>query len=747
MEYYYLGIIIVLFLLAAMDLTVGVANDAVNFLNSGWGSKAASFRMLMITASAGVFVGALFAGGMMEVARSGVFHPQYFVFGEVIMIFLAVMLTDVILIDFFNTLGLPTSTTVSLVSALLGASFAFSTIKVFENGEAFGNITNYINTDKAFAMMSAIFISIAIAFIFGVVLQYISRILFSFSFERYKRIGGSIFGGIAIGLISYFIFFKGMKSASFIDKDTVKWVSDNILAIEGFLMVGLTILFIFIQSLFRRANIFKIVVIYGTFALAMSFAGNDLVNFLGPSLAGLDSYNAYVAAGSGDPFALKMTALEGGAKTPIFFLMAAGAIMVLTLWFSKKTKTVIRTSVDLGRQNEGVEKFEANPVARSIVKMAIAIGKIFTIVRIPAVGRWIESRFEKSGISNDPDAPAFDMVRAAVGLTVASSLIAIGTSMKLPLSTTYVTFMVAMGTSLADRAWDRESAVYRVSGVVTVIGGWFVTAFLAFAAAAIIALILHAGEVFGVVLMVALAVFLLIRSKIMHRNREKDIVEAEEIMKLESTAGEFEIVELSKTNVLFVLDQIPEVLLTTQQGILKEKLKTLKKADKLVKEIDKRTIAFKTSVNSSIGALGENYLTTGEYYIKNTDLLREIAVSLNYITHPIYQHFDNQHKNFNKTQIRDLVEISDSLMHFTTKIRKLVAEDTSMEGMSDLSSNQTIVCDKLREIRLQQIKRVKNKEAASRSNLLFFNIITEIQNLTKFLAELTENELKYNKIK
>lgn len=746
MEYYYLGIIIILFLLAAMDLTVGVANDAVNFLNSGWGSKAASFRMLMITASAGVFVGALFAGGMMEVARSGVFHPQYFVFGEVIMIFLAVMLTDVILIDFFNTLGLPTSTTVSLVSALLGAAFSFSAIKVSENGEAFENITNYINTDKAFAMISAIFISIAIAFIFGVVLQYISRILFSFSYERYRRIGGSIFGGIAIGLISYFIFFKGMKSASFIDKDTVKWVTENILMLEGVLMAGLTLLFILIQSLFKT-NIFKIVVIYGTFALAMSFAGNDLVNFLGPSMAGLDAYNAYTAAGSGDPFALKMTALEGGAPTPVFFLMAAGAIMVLTLWFSKKTRTVIRTSVDLGRQNEGVEKFDANPVARSIVKMAIGIGKLFTLIRIPALGRWIETRFDKSGISNDPDAPAFDMVRAAVGLTVGSSLIAIGTSMKLPLSTTYVTFMVAMGTSLADRAWDRESAVYRVSGVVTVIGGWFVTAFLAFAAAALIAFILHTGEVFGVIVMISLAVFLLIRSKIMHRKREKKISEAEEIMKLESTASDAEIIELSKSNVLFVLDQIPEVLLTLQQGVQKEKLKTLKKADKLVKEIDKRTIAFKTSINSSIGALGENYLATGEYYLKNIDLLREIAVSLSYITHPVYQHLDNQHKNFNKTQVRDLIEMCESLNLFTTQIRELVVEDIKMEGMTDLKSKQAIVCEKVHDVRLQQIKRVKNKEAASRSNLLFFNIITEIQNLTKFLAELTENELKYNKIK
>lgn len=746
MDYYYFGIIIILFALTVLNLTVGVANDAVNFLNNAWGSKAASFRVLMITASAGVFVGALFAGGMMEVARSGVFHPQYFVFGEVMMIFLAVMLTNVILIDFFNTLGLPTSTTVSLVAGLLGAAFTYSAIKVSINGEAFASISNYINTNKALAMISAIFISIAVAFFFGVVLQYISRLLFSFSYQRYRIFGGSVFGGISIGLISYFIFFKGLNSTSFIDKNIIEWITINVWLIECALMLILTIVFVLLQAVFR-INVFKIVVIYGTFALAMSFAGNDLVNFIGPPLAALDAFNAYTQSGSTEPFLFTMESLQGGAPTPTLFLMASGLIMVITLWTSKKTKTVIRTTVDLGRQNEGTEKFEANPVARSIVKMAIQIGKLFTIIQVPAIHKWAESRFEKPIENFSVDAPAFDLLRAAVGLTVASSLIAIGTSMQLPLSTTYVTFMVAMGTSLADRAWDRESAVFRVSGVVTVIGGWFVTAFIAFIAAGLITLIFHFGGFVGVVLMIALCVLLLVRSMLMHKKREKAYKETESLLKVQADTGEAEIIEMSKQTVYYVLDQIPLVLDVTINGLYKEKSGILKKAEKMVKEVDKRTSIFKTSMNVSIRNLGENYLTVGDYYIKNTDVLREIAVSLGFIINPIVQHVANQHKSLSKSQLKDLHEISHELLDFTSYCKEKIAGDFTMVEFPKLKLKHSDFVTNIQEIRYKQIKRIKDKEAASRGNLLFFNIITEIQNLSKFLVELTENELQFNKLK
>jgi len=737
MEYYFIGVLVVLFLLSAMDLTVGVANDAVNFLNSGWGSRSLTFKWLLVVSSLGVFVGALFAGGMMDVARSGVFHPQYFMFEEIIMIYLAVMLNDVLLIDFFNTLGLPTSTTVSLVAALLGASFTFAVAKLVEHGQSISELSTYMNTDKAFGMITAIFISIAIAFFFGLFIQKIARTIFSFNFSRYK-IGGAIFGGIAIALISYFIFFKGMKTATFISKDMKTFVNENILMLELAATAGIAIVLIILQYLFR-INVYKIIVIYGTFALAMAFAGNDLVNFLGPSLAGLDAFKEYQV--TGDP-SMTMEALNTPAQVPVGFLMAAGLIMLLTLWFNKKTRTVIRTEVGLGRQNEGVENFDTNPVARSIVKLSIAIGNFFALTRIPAVHRWIEKRFVAPPMSNNPDAPAFDMVRAAVNLTVGSSLIAFGTSLKLPLSTTYVTFMVAMGTSLADRAWDRDSAVYRVSGVTTVIGGWFVTAFLAFVSAALLAYVLYLGSMVSVVLLSALAVFVLIRSKVIHRRREKAYEEKENMLRIDENTGEQEILDLCRNNVSYVIEKIPEVVTLIREGLEEEKLKKLKEADEVVKEISTRTELFSSTVGNSITALGDNYVLYGEYYLKNAEILREIAVSLGYLTHPVYNHINNQHKNLGKNQMRDFESLADDLQQLCDFSKKIVLENSGRGLADDLHEKANVVCDKIKIVRRAQIERVKRKENASRSSLLFFNITTEIQNITRFINELTELDIR-----
>lgn len=739
MEYYFIGILVVLFLLAVMDLTVGVANDAVNFLNSGWGSRSLTFKWLLVVASIGVFVGALFSGGMMEVARSGVFHPQYFMFEEVIMIYLAVMLNDVLLIDFFNTLGLPTSTTVSLVAALLGASFTYSIAKLVEHGQSMAEIGMYMNTDKALGMITAIFISIAVAFFFGLIIQKIARTIFSFNFSRYK-IGGAVFGGIAIALISYFIFFKGMKSATFIDKEMKDYVAQNAWMLLGIVVAGATALILSLQYLFR-VNVFRIIVIYGTFAIAMAFAGNDLVNFLGPSLAGLDAYNAYAASGNPDP-TMTMEVLTQPAQVPVLFLMIAGAIMLLTLWFNKKTRTVIRTEVGLARQNEGVENFDTNPVARSIVKLAISIGNIFTLARIPAFHRWIEKRFEKPPMSNNPDAPAFDMVRAAVNLTVGSSLIAFATSLKLPLSTTYVTFMVAMGTSLADRAWDRDSAVYRVSGVTTVIGGWFVTAFLAFLSAAALAYILYLGGVVSVVILSLLAVFVLIRSKVIHRRREKEYHEKENLMRIDESTGEKEILDLCRTNVTYAIERIPEVVSLINEGLEEDKLKKLKEADEIVKELNKRTELFTSTVNSSIFALGDNYMKYGEYYLKNAEILREIAVSLGYLTHPVYNHINNQHKNLGKNQMKDFESLTQDVRQLCEFSKNIISEDSGRGLADDLHTKTNTVFDKLKIVRRSQIERVKRKENASRSSLLFFNMTTEILNITRFVNELTELDIR-----
>lgn len=742
MEYYYLVVLVLLFILATMDLTVGVANDAVNFLNSGWGSRSLPFKGLLLVASLGVFVGALFAGGMMEVARRGVFHPQFFMFEEIIMIYFAVMLNDVLLIDIFNTLGLPTSTTVSLVSALMGAAFSYAIIKVSEAGEAFSQVATYINTDKALGMMSAIFISIAIAFFFGLLIQYIARVIFSFKYSRYK-IGGAIFGGIAITLISYFIFYKGIKGAAFISADTKQWVTDNFALLAGAFTCGLTLIFIFLQYAFK-VNVYRLIVIYGTFAVAMAFAGNDLVNFLGPSLAGLDAFQVFKANG-GDP-TITMEALNSPANVPPWILLLAGLIMLLTLWFNKKTRTVIRTEVGLGSEVGGVEKFEANSVGRGLVKLSIGIGKVFSLARIPAVHNWIERRFEKLPVSKDPDAPAFDMVRGAVNLTVASSLIAFGTSLKLPLSTTYVTFMVAMGTSLADRAWDRDSAVYRVSGVVTVIGGWFITAFLAFLSAAFLAYILYLGGIVSVALLSIFAIFLIVRSNILHRKREKAFKEAENMTLLGDNLTNRQILDMSNENVLFVLDQIPIILENEKVGLEGEKIKILKKTQNIVKEIDKKTNLFKNSVNNTISAMGEDYLSVADFYVKNAGILREITVSLRYIVFPTYQHINNKHKTFNKAQLNDLTELSEELIKFTEIVKGIVINKNKTERKESLDTSCDLLRERFQEIRKEQIRRVKSKESASRTSILLFNIITEMQNLSKFLNDIAENELKYHKL-
>ena len=741
MEYYYLIILVLLFILAAVDLTVGVANDAVNFLNSGWGSRSLPLKWLLVVASLGVLVGSLFSGGIMEVARRGIFHPQYFMFEEIIMIYLAVMLNDVLLIDVFNTLGLPTSTTVSLVSALMGAAFSYAIIKISAAGEAFSQVVTYINTDKALGIISAIFVSIAIAFFFGLFIQYITRVILSFKYSRYK-IGGAIFGGIAITLISYFIFYKGMKDASFVSVDTKQWITENLALLAGIFAGGITIIFIFLQYLFR-VNVYRLIVIYGTFALAMAFAGNDLVNFLGPSLAGLDAFKAF-KAGGGDP-TITMEALNSTSNAPAWILLIAGLIMMLTLFFNKKTRTVIRTEVGLGSEVGGVEKFDANAVGRGLVKMSIAIGKFFSLARIPALHRWIERRFEKLPVSKDPNAPAFDKVRGAVNLTVASSLIAFGTSLKLPLSTTYVTFMVAMGTSLADRAWDRDSAVYRVSGVVNVIGGWFVTAFFAFLSAAILAYILYLGGMVSVIILSAFAIFVIIKSNMSHRKREKAFKEAESMTLLGDNLSNRQILDTSDENVLFVLDQIPIILDYEKFGLENEKIKVLKNTRNIIKEIDKKTELFKNSVNNTISAMGEDYLPVAEFYVRNAGILREITVSLRYIVFPTYQHLNNQHKTFNQSQLNDLNVLSEELIKFTEIVKGIVINKDKFERKANLENSYNSLREKFQEIRKGQIKRVKTKESASRTSILLFNIITEMQNISNFLNDIAENELKYNK--
>ena len=524
----YLLIVVFLFVLAVIDLWVGVSNDAVNFLGSAVGCKAAKLKHVMLVASAGVFIGAAFSNGMMEVARSGIFNPAEFVFSEVMVIFLAVMVSDVFLLDLFNSLGLPTSTTVSMVFELLGAAFIVALIKIL-GGDADISMVGLLNTDKALVMIISIFLSVAVAFVFGLLVQWISRIIFTFHYKRNLGSKIGIFGGIAVTSIVYFMLIKGLKGTTFVSDSVKEYVNDNTVLI----LLGCLLFFTLLMQLLHwcKVNVLKVVVLIGTFSLALAFAGNDLVNFIGVTLAGFDSFITFISPENAgiSPDALGMSSLAGAAKTPAFFLFATGFVMLLALWTSKKARKVLKTSIDLSsQQNSENEMFGSSSFSRNLVRICTKMVTAVARKTPRGLKTWINSRFTPLEEREDV---AFDLVRASVNLVLGGLLIALGTSLKLPLSTTYVTFMVAMGTSLADRAWGRESAVYRVTGVVSVVGGWFITAGAAFILAALVACVMYFGGLVMMFVMIALVVYLLYRSMVKY-NKKADAEKEDKNMTL-----------------------------------------------------------------------------------------------------------------------------------------------------------------------------------------------------------------------
>lgn len=518
MEIVFLGIVIFLFVLAVFDLSVGVSNDAVNFLNSAIGAKAATFKTIIIVAAVGVFMGASMSNGMMEIARHGIFRPEQFYFYELMCIFMAVMVTDIILLDIFNSLGMPTSTTVSMVFELLGATFALALLKMSSDTTGL-TFMDLLNTEKALSVILGIFLSVAIAFFFGTLVQYLTRLVFTFNYKSNLKWKVGLFGGIAATAIVYFLLIKGVKDLAFMTAENKQWVNDNTALIIIACLVFFTVLMQVLH--WCKVNVFKIVVLMGTFALAMAFAGNDLVNFIGVPLAGFASYQDYIAHGAGDPNGLLMSSLNGPAKTPLLFLIGAGAIMVFSLATSKKAYNVVKTSVDLARQDGGDEMFGSSRVARSLVRSFVSASTWIVSITPDGVRHWVNSRFNTEE-SIMEDGAAFDLIRASINLVLAGLLIAVGTSLKLPLSTTYVTFMVAMGTSLADRAWGRESAVFRITGVLSVIGGWFITAGAAFIGASIVVMIMYFGGTVAIIIVALIAIGLLIRSNINYRKKVKE---------------------------------------------------------------------------------------------------------------------------------------------------------------------------------------------------------------------------------
>lgn len=732
MEGFFLFIVIVLFALAISDLVVGVSNDAVNFLNSAIGAKTASFKVIMIVAALGVLVGATFSSGMMEVARKGIFHPEHFYFNEIMIMFLAVMMTDIILLDTFNTIGMPTSTTVSIVFELLGAAVAISLIKINSSPDALP-LSEYINTSKALAIISGILLSVVVSFSVGAVVMYISRLIFSFNYKKRIKYFGSIFGGVALTAITYFMLIKGAKGASFMDADAKAWVASNSIAIIFYSFAGWAILLQLAQLIFKL-NILKFIVLCGTFALAMAFAGNDLVNFIGVSLAGFESFKAYVADGAGNPEAFSMAVLAGKVKTDTYLLLIAGLIMVVTLWTSKKARSVVKTSLDLSRQDEGEERFGSSVAARSLVGAARSAGKFFSVVTPPRLSAAVARQFDQTAyneaIALEKDPPAFDLIRASVNLIVASILIAFATSLKLPLSTTYVTFMVAMGTSLADKAWGRESAVYRITGVLSVVGGWFMTALIAFTVAFCVALLLFWGKLFAIIVLLALIIFLVIRTKKVHSKKAKAAEEAKAshaVVEIDDNI-EAKLKEKCSEEVIDIISQSALIYCSTIESFNNEDRRMLRQEVQNVKSIDSKAKTLKDNSLYTIQKLNENSIDAGMYYVQVLDYLREMSHSLTHIVNPCQTHVENHHKVFSEKQKEEISEACDKLKAFMDKAVLFIREN-DFEGVDQIAEEQSELIQFLHSIKKKQLKRLKNEKASTKMTMLYVSMLEETKGL------------------
>lgn len=730
MEDIYFLMIIALVFLAVADLVVGVSNDAVNFLNSAIGSKAISFRTIMIVASIGIAFGAVFSSGMMEVARKGIFVPGEFYFNEIMIIFLAVMITDILLLDFFNTLGMPTSTTVSIVFELLGAAVAMALIKIGAANESLTELFRYINTQKATEIILGILLSVIVAFSVGALVQYVSRVLLSYNFERKPKWVGALFGGIALTAITYFIIIKGLKGTDYY-ANIKPYIEGNTL-----LIVGLALVVWFVVSYaviaVMRYNIYKLIIIVGTFALALAFAGNDLVNFIGVPIAAWQSYEAWSGSGV-EAHLFSMEILSSKVPTPTLFLLGAGLIMVLTLWLSSKAKNVVKTSIDLSSQEDTKERFEPHFLSRSLVKGSMMIADYTAIIMPQKVQNHIEKQFKKPVIKlskeKKHELPAFDMVRAAVNLMVASVLISIATSMKLPLSTTYVTFMVAMGTSLADRAWGSESAVYRVAGVMNVIGGWFFTAIVAFIASGTIAYLIHLGGATMIAILLLLAILLLSRNYLKHLRNSRESRTEDSLSKAESSSIHG-VIEESADNISKALKRVGKINSTTINGLIDQDMTKLKKARETVVKLENEIEDLQNDIFYFIKELDDSYLGASKFYIDVIGSLQDIAQSSSLIAKVSHKHVNNHHKKLKKKQTEELLEINEKLLSLFKNISDVFDSRNFDEIVPHIIDRKQALLDEVKESIQKQVERTRESDSTSPKNTtLYFIILLETKDL------------------
>ena len=750
METFYLFLIIFLFVLAVFDLSVGVSNDAVNSMNSAIGSKAASFKVIMVIAAIGIFVGASLSNGMMDIARHGIYQPQHFYFSEIMCILLAVMLTDVVLLDIFNSLGMPTSTTVSLVFELLGGTVAISLIKIANSNGAL-QLGDLLNTDKAFTVILAIFLSVAIAFFFGAIVQYISRLIFTFNYKKHMNYFIGLFGGLAATSILYFMLIKGLKESSFMEGDLKTMIYSNTDTIVWGALIFFTLLMQVLHWL--KVNVFKVVILLGTFALALAFAGNDLVNFIGVPLAGYSSYMDLMAQGgttTTDTFL--MESLLEPAKTPWYFLVGSGLVMVIALATSKKAQAVIKTSVDLARQSDGNENFGTSPVARVLVRTCNnASNTILSVVPL-RVKDWIDSRFNNNEIILE-DKASFDLVRASVNVVLSGLLIALGTSLKLPLSTTYVAFMVAMGSSLADRAWGRESAVYRITGVLSVIGGWFITAGAAFTICFLVALLIHVGGIAAMAAMVGLAIYMLIRNQILYKKKMKKEAMQEEvdstISKLRETKDKREALSLfrehSRDELCDVLNFASDTFNRSVHGFMDENLRELRKVMSAIEEKKSYLKQVKR-----VGTLGVTQLEhdiaidKGLYYYQGNDFASEIVFSIRRLTEPGKEHVDNHFSPLCEVQKEDFGKMTDEIVSFLNRSSVMI-ESNDYHRMDDLIAESVDLTAKLTLLKKEELKRIQGQSGSTKVSMVYLNMVQEAQNVVSFTANLLKVSRKFQK--
>lgn len=737
-------LLIILFSVAIIDLIVGVSNDAVNFLNSAFGSKVAPVRVILLVASAGVVLGSMFSSGMMEIARNGLFNPSFFTFEQVMFLFLAVMLTDIILLDFYNSLGLPTSTTVSVVFEILGAAFAIGVLHSFSTGLSWREIEleNILNFSSALTIISGIFLSIFLAFIVGSLIQRVSRVIFTFSIKKSIKKFGAVFCGLSITIIIYFLLIKGVKGSSLVTDDQVNWVMQNTWQI---MLVSFVFFSIVVQLImwFTKINPLKVVVLLGTFSLAMAFAGNDLVNFIGVAVGGLVAFQNWSASGiPADQY--QMGVLAEKLVTPSWILLVAGTIMVVTLWTNAKTRKVSETELSLSRQDEGDERFRPNVLARILVGIALVAGKTMDSLLPRSWSKSIEKRFDKRDADSvdEKDQPSFDLVRASVNLLVSSVLIAYGTSQKLPLSTTFVTFMVAMGTSFADQAWGRESAVYRVAGVMNVIAGWLITAVIAFTFSGLIAFVLFKTGHTGVIVVTVLATFLLIRSHVLFVRKEKKESSEKQVF-----AGNLKDIKqaIDESNEITVknLNQIMKVYSTSVESLAKEKSKAVEKSMQRIKELREKNEKIQHKIIKYVKKMPRQNLRASRLYILMFDYTQDLYQSILLISESCTVHLKNFHSTPSRRYMQQLHDVEKGLTNFASKVCKDIGTShfDHADSIKEMHQHWTAQIEASID---DQITAIQRDNVGNRIGLLQMRLLLESKDLLNTIYDIYNLYLDYH---